>query len=143
MNDAGGVEVVLRGITHDIGPAQSTPSAPPPMVLAQRVLAAEREPDKHRAIVNLRTLTLLRWLDDPLPNVAWENDDRHPPAIHPDDIGRAKALSKDLATRTRVFGTVRLRSVTGEWMRVAVEASLLVLDQHTTAALVTVSMAEA
>jgi hypothetical protein len=43
------------------------------MVLAQQVLAAEQEPGKHRTIVNLRTLTLLRWVDDPMPGIVWEN----------------------------------------------------------------------
>lgn len=142
INDQGDLEVVLRGITHDIGPAGTTPSAPPQMVLAQRVLAAEKEPGRHRAIVNLRTLTLLRWVDDPLPGVAWENDRQHPPAIHPDDIPAAKTLSKDLARHTRVTGILRLRSVTGEWMQVQLEASLMLLDQHTTAALVIVSTSQ-
>jgi hypothetical protein len=139
VNEHGEPEVVLRGITHDVGAAESTPSAPEPMVLAQRVLVAEREPGKHRAIVNLRTLTLLRWLEEPLPGVAWENDAIHPPAIHPDDIAIAKQLSSDLSTQTRVTGQVRLRSTAGGWMPVTVEASLMLLDQHTTAALVILS----
>lgn len=132
-------EVVLRGVTHDIGPADSTPSAPPRMVLAQQVLAAQQEPGKHRAIVNLRTLTLLRWIDDPMPGIAWENDADHPPAIHPDDIPTAKRMSDQLATAGRVSDLVRLRTTTGEWATVRVDANLMLLDQHTTAALVTVS----
>jgi hypothetical protein len=139
INDAGGVEVVLRGITHDIGPADRTPSAPPRMVLAQQVLAAEQEPGRHRAIVNLRTLTLLRWVDDPMPGIAWENDAEHPPAIHPADIPLAKNISTRLASEGRVKERLRLRTVTGTWTPVTVEACLMLLDQHTTAALVTVS----
>jgi hypothetical protein len=140
-NDAGGVEVVLHGITHDIGPAETTPSAPPPvpMVLAQQVLAAAREPDKHRAIVNLRNLTLLRWLDEPMPGVAWELDAEHPPGIHPDDLEVAKTLSAGLATAGRVAGVVRLRSTAGGWVQVSLTANLMLLDQHTTAALVTLA----
>ncbi len=131
--------VVLRGITHDLGPAESTPSAPPRMVLAQQVLAAEQEPGKHRAIVNLRTLTLLRWVDDPMPGVAWENDAEHPPAIHPGDLTLATQMSAQLATAGRVRRELRLRSTSGEWLTVQIEASLMLLDQHTTAALVTLS----
>jgi hypothetical protein len=53
-------ETIVRGITHDIGAAEQTPSAPPRMVLAQQVIAAEKQPGKHRAIINLRQLTLIR-----------------------------------------------------------------------------------
>ncbi len=79
----GATETVLRGITHDLGPAETIPAAPYKMLLAQQVLAAEREPGRYRAIVNLRNLTLLRWIDDPMPGLAWQNDTtpatRNPP----------------------------------------------------------------
>jgi len=109
------------------------------MVLAQQVIAAEREPGKHRAIMNLRTLTLLRWVDDPMPGVAWENNGQHKPALNPEDLPIARRMSAGLATGGRVEGVLRVRSVTGGWMPVAVTANLMLLDQHTTAALVTVS----
>jgi hypothetical protein len=142
VGDTGGPEVVLRGITHDIGAADSTPSAPPRLVLAQQVLAAEREPGKYRAIVNLRKLTLLRWLDDPMPGIAWENDSKYPPGIHPDDLPVAMRMSQELASTSRVEETLRLRGVTGEWVPVIVAARLMLLDQHTTAALVTLSQSK-
>ena len=134
----GQIQVVLRGITHDIGPADETPSAPPRIVLAQQVLAAERQPGTHRAIINLRNLRLIRWVDDPMPGVAWEYDAGYEPAIHPDDLPAGKQMSERLVDG-RVEGTVRLRSVTGSWIQVAISANLMVLDVHTTAALVTVS----
>ncbi len=135
----GAKEVVLRGITHDIGPMDSTPSAPRAMMLAQQVIAAERSQGRHRAIMNLRTLTLVRWIDDPMPGVAWENDAPHPPAIHPDDLPLARRMSGQLGTAEQSEGVLRVRSVDGGWMPVAVTARLMLLDQHTTAALVTVS----
>src|SRR5215213_9290563 len=95
-------EVVLRGITHDIGPAATTPSAPPKLLLAQQVLTAERQPGRYRAIVNLRNLTLLRWIDDPMPGIAWENSAPFPPALHPDDLAKAKVMSAALASSGRV-----------------------------------------
>jgi NhaP-type Na+/H+ and K+/H+ antiporter len=48
-------------------------------------------------------------------------------------------MSRQLTTDDRVEGTLRVRSVSGDWMAVGVTASLMLLDQHTTAALVTVS----
>jgi hypothetical protein len=38
---------------------------------------------EHRAIVNLRTLTLLRWVDELALGVASEDDAEHPPTIPP------------------------------------------------------------
>lgn len=131
-------QIVVRGITHDIGPADATPSAPPRMVLAQQVLAAERQPGTYRAIINLRNLRLIRWVDDPMPGVAWEYDAEYEPAIHPDDLPAARQMSQRLADG-RVEGTLRLRSADGGWMHLTISASLMLLDQHTTAALITVS----
>lgn len=131
-------ERLLRGITHDIGPADTTPSAPSKLLLAQQVLAAARVPGTHRAIVNLRNLTLLRWYDDAMPGVAWEHDAANPPALHPDDVPKAKAMSAALATAERVSDVLRVRATSGNWMPVHVDAGLILLDQHTTAALVTV-----
>jgi hypothetical protein len=74
-----------------------------------------------------------------MPGIAWENDAEHPPAIHPDDLAVAKQMSAQLATAGRVGRALRLLGTSGEWVSVQVEASLMLLDQHTTAALVTLS----
>jgi hypothetical protein len=137
----GRTEIVVRGITQDIGPAETTPAAPTVtrVVLAERVLIAERERGKYRAVVDLRTLDVLRWIDEPPSGVAWENNGPYRPAIHPDDVPVAMQLSGQLATADRVEGNLRVRAISGDWIAVAVTASLMLLDQHTTAALVTVS----
>lgn len=134
-------EVVLRGITQDTGPARITPSGPAAITVAQRVLMAEREPDKYRAIVDLRSLTLVRWVesDPPMPGIAWEIDAPYPPAIHPADLRKARDMSRWLARGDRVEGILRLRGTQGGWVPVAVTAVLVVLDTHTNAALVTLS----
>lgn len=140
----GRVELIVRGITHDIGLAESVPAAPPPIpvLLAQQVLAAEATPGRWRAIVDLRTMRLLKWLDNPMPGVAWTLDAPHRPAIHRDDLRSAVGLSDDLALRGRAEGFLRLRSEDGGWMKVGVSAALMALDQHTTAALVTLTTLE-
>lgn len=137
-NADGQTEVILRGITHDIGEAGSTPSAPQPMVLAERVLAAQREPGTYRAIVDLRTLRLLRWIDEATPGIAWENESPFPPGIHPDDVPIARQMVEELAVQDRTADKLRLRGTGGEWVDLMIEASLMLLDQHTTAALVTI-----
>ncbi|GHH62493.1 GAF domain-containing protein [Lentzea cavernae] len=140
----GRVELVVRGITHDIGPAESVPAAPPPIpiLLAQQVLAAEATPGRWRAIVDLRTMRLLKWLDNPMPGVAWTLSGPQRPAVHRGDLHSAVRLSNDLAASGRAEGILRLRAEDGGWMDVAVSAALMALDQHTTAALVTLTVPE-
>ncbi|MFD0201433.1 MULTISPECIES: GAF domain-containing protein [Saccharothrix] len=138
----GEIELIVRGITHDIGPAESVPTAPPstPVLLAQQVVAAEATPGRWRAIVDLRTMRLLRWLDDPLPGIAWKLDTPHRPGIHRQDLVTAVGMSNALAASGRARGSLRLRAEDGEWIRVTATAALMLLDQHTTAAMVTLTM---
>ena len=135
-------EVIVRGITQATGRAATALSEPHPIVtIQQRVIEAEYRPGRHRAIVDLRTLSLVRWVapDPPMPGIAWEVSAGHKPAIHREDLRRAREMSGRLATSSRVEGVLRLRAASGGWQAVHVAASLMLLDQHTTAALVTLS----
>lgn len=129
-------QVVLRGVTHDVGAADAAPSAPP-VVLAQQVLAGLAEPGAHRAIVNVRTLKPIRWLDEPMPGIAWEYepaDGEH--WIHPDDLNQARALVDGLA-RSSQSGRIRFRTTDHDWQQIAVTGNLVILDSNTNAALLT------
>ncbi|MFE3195173.1 GAF domain-containing protein [Nocardia sp. NPDC059240] len=135
---AGRSEVYLRGVTHDIGDATDVRAAPPPVILEHRVLDAAAAAGDFRAIVDLRTLRLLRWMGPAMPGVAWQSLSGEPePQIHPDDMGTAKAMSRDLA-HSHTSGQLRVRALDGGWRTVQARAVLMALDQHTTAALVTV-----
>ena len=134
-----GVHVVCRGITHDLGDADTTPSAPQGKQLAQRVIDAEAVPGTYRAIVELTGLTLLRWVDEPMPEVAWRLEDGYQAAVHDDDRGTAKLMADQVREDGRATGVLRVRAADGGWMQVAVDARLMQLDQHTNAALVFVS----
>jgi hypothetical protein len=133
-------DVLARGITQVIGPAAAAPHVAAPLVtIAQRVVDAEGRPGVHRAIVDHGKLSLVRWLDPPMPGIAWEINAPHKPAIHPADVRHARQMSAQLATSDRVEGVIRLRTTWGSWRAVQVTASLMLVDQHTTAALVTLS----
>ncbi|MFJ9365463.1 GAF domain-containing protein [Nocardia sp. NPDC101769] len=135
---AGNSEVFMRGVTHDIGDATDVSAAPPPVILEHRVLDAAAAEGDFRAIVDLRTLRLLRWMGPAMPGIAWQSLAGEPePAIHPDDIETAKTMSRNLA-HSRTSGRLRLRTLDGAWKSVRARAVLMALDQHTTAALVTV-----
>lgn len=132
----GSRHVILRGITHDLGPAETHPGAAPPLVLAQQVLAGLAEPGTHRTIINLRTLRILRWLDEPMPGLVWTLDDNDAPHwIHPDDLAKAQAMTEGLA-RGKTSADLRFRADDG-WRRLHVTAHLVLLDHTTTAALLT------
>jgi len=135
--------VVLRGITQDLGPANETPAAPPPPVLEQRLLDSMAEPGTYRALVNLKTLRILRWIDDPMPELAW----RHRPEatapepwVHPDDEAIGRDLSAGLS-HGHAQATLRLATTNGDWMGVQIVAHIVLLDQHTTAGLFTMRRA--
>lgn len=133
----GAEEVVLRGITHDIGPADDTPAAPPPVILEQRVLESTAEPGTYRALVNLKSLKIIRWIDEPPYELGWElKVGRTQPWIHPDDEPAARRLS-DLMRSGRATGELRLRGAAGQWVDTHIVANIVLLDQHTTAGLFT------
>jgi hypothetical protein len=134
-----GTHVVCRGITHDLGDAGTTPSAPRGNMLAQRVVDAEAEPGTYRAVVELTNLTLLRWVGPPMPKVAWKLEDGYHAAVHDDDLATAKELAARLRVDGRAMGALRVRAADGGWMQVRVDARLMQLDEHTSAALVFVS----
>lgn len=134
-------ERILRGVTHDIGPANDVPSAPPPVILEHHVLDAKIKAGEYLAYVDLRKLTLIKWRGEPMPGIAWESVAGEPdPAIHPDDIDTAKRLSAGLA-RGSTSGVIRFRGLDGLWKPLHLEVSLMVFDQHTTGGLVTVTEA--
>lgn len=140
INAEGGTEVVLRGITHDIGPADQTPAASPPIVLEQRLLDSMAEPGQYRAIMNLKNFRIIRWLDEPMPSLGWELDEQNPlPWIHDDDLLAAHELADGLASASKMTGTLRFRGHDGHWHPVAVTLNLVLLDQHTTAGMLTIS----
>ena len=51
----------------------------------------------------------------------------------------ADALTAELATSPRTTGTLRFRGHDGHWHSFAVTLNLVLLDQHTTAGMITIS----
>ncbi len=54
-----------------------------PNDLAQRILKGLAQPGVHRALVDLKTWTLLKWLDDPCPFYDWRANERGAPPFTP------------------------------------------------------------
>lgn len=135
-NSEGRTEKLIRGLNINTAPTRTLSPEQQPIILAQQLLAAVAEPGTYRALVNLRTLTLLKWVDDPMPELHWEYDPANHPKLHPDDLPIAQEMSRGLK-HGKTQAVLRLRGRDGNWIPVHATAHLALLNQHTTAALVT------
>jgi hypothetical protein len=141
QNVDGGIEVVERGITYDLGPVEASPAVATPqeMVLAARVVAAARVPGQWRGIWDLQHNWLIKWIDDPAPRLVWQFNEQYERALHPDDRFTYVRMRRDLARDGGAEGILRFRASDGGWIRYAVDARLMLLNERTTSALITLT----
>lgn len=129
---------IARGISQEIA-AGGASSEPEPLVLLEhRLLEADTPPGEYRALVNLRNLRLIRWVHgSPVPDeIAWRRNRGEPdPEVHPDDRQEMIDMARGLA-KASTSGRLRVRGVDGTWIPISARASLVAIDQETTAALV-------
>ena len=103
------------------------------------MLESIAEPGAYRALINLKTFRILRWIDPAMPGLAWRHtphESEHHAWIHEDDMAIAQRLSDDLVSG-HGRATLRLAGTEREWLVVDISANIVLLDQHTTAALFT------
>lgn len=121
----------LHGVTCDITVGES--AIAPPLSFAESVVEAElaAQVGAHSMLMDIRTLTAIRWLSAPLEVVQDRStgDPDRDPAIHPDDILAAQAIARSIATAP-AEGRVRVRSVDGGWVGLHVTATLMHLDHE-------------
>ena len=131
-----GPQIVMHGITHDIGPADDVPQAPQLAVLERRVLDAAVRPGTHRAIVDVRSGRIIQWVDSPPTVIDWAV-----PGVdifHPDDASRVQDLNR--LVDGAATATIRLRGTDTPWRPVKVTSQPMLLDNATTAALWTIDL---
>ena len=82
--------------------------------LGQRILNGLAQPGVHRALVDLNTWKLLKWLDEPCPFFDWHTREGGEPLVHPDDAPEmaAMAIEFDSGAASKVL---RLRALGGGW----------------------------
>lgn len=121
----------LHGVTCDITEGES--AIAPPLTFAESVVEAElaSQVGAYSVLVDLRTLTAIRWLSPPLRSVQCERTGvtALDPAIHPDDVAVAQRIAQDILVAP-TEGEVRVRGVDGGWVRLHLSAALMVLDQE-------------
>jgi hypothetical protein len=110
--------------------------------LAQRILNGLAQPGVHRALVDLNTWALLKWLDDPCPFFDWRRTRSDATAVHPAD-GR---LFAEMTRMTREFtgGSVsrvmRMRGTDGGWTPIHVTVSRVEIEDDVYAGLVSLRL---
>ena len=105
--------------------------------LGQRIVDGLARPGVHRALVDIRRWTLLKWLDDPCPFYDWRQPGDE--VVHPEDQPLTQAMTEEFVDgpTSRVL---RLRGQGGGWVRVHVTVNRVALDDKTVAGLLSLRL---
>jgi hypothetical protein len=103
--------------------------------LAQRILDSLARPGSYRALVDLNTWTLLKWLDEPCPLYDWRVR-AGTPRVHPDDGPLLEAMTRELGggVTERVL---RLPGHHRDWVPMHVTVHRVELEPGTYAGMIT------
>jgi hypothetical protein len=135
-DDAGHELLICRAMNWRSARAEA-PAAPND--LAQRILNGLAQPGVHRALVDLSSWNLLKWLDDPCPFYDWRASEKGAPVVHPDDGAGMKAMTTDFGegSASRVL---RLRAHDGGWTPIHVTVHRVELEENTFAGLLSLRL---
>jgi Family of unknown function (DUF5628)/Domain of unknown function (DUF5593) len=107
--------------------------------LANQILEGMAQDGIHRALLDLKALHLLKWLDPPCPHIDWRGNHPDRPFVHPDDRPIMYSMLEKLALKP-VDGLLRLRSKHGQWALMHTTAYRVKLLDDTYAALVCIRL---
>ncbi len=134
------LERAADGTEHLIARAMNWRSSRPGPVtpqdtLAQRILDSLARPGTYRALVDINTWTLLRWLDEPCPLYDWQSrsDTRW---VHPDDAPLLAAMTAELDSGV-TERVLRLPGLDTEWVALHVTVHRVQLEPGIFAGMIT------
>lgn len=107
--------------------------------LAQKILDGLAQAGVHRALVDLNTWTLLKWLDEPCPFYDWRANEPDRPRVHPDDYELIAAMTKEFADGA-TSGVLRLPGCDTAWVPVHVTINRIELEPETFAGLISLRL---
>ena len=107
----------------------------PPDQLAQRILDGLSQTGVHRALVDLTTWKLLKWLDDPCPHYDW----RHSVQFHPDDRDELIPMAEEFETGSS-SRVLRLPGVRSGWVPMHVTVNRIEVANGNVAGLITLRL---
>ncbi len=107
--------------------------------LAQQILSGLAQKGVHRAVFDLKSWTLLKWLDEPCPFYDWRRSAAGSPRVHPDDEPSMFSMTTEFAhgSTSRVL---RLPGFGGTWVPVHVTVSRVKLAEQTFAGLISLRL---
>ena len=106
--------------------------------LAQRILNGLAQAGVHRALVDLKNWTLLKWLDDPAPFYDWRgNEDTQ--RVHPEDEHVVAAMTTEF-TDGATSRVLRLPGNDTDWVPVHVTVNRVELEPDTFAGLLSLRL---
>jgi hypothetical protein len=108
-------------------------------VLAERILNGVAQPGVHRALVDLKTWTLLKWLDDPCPFYDWRGSEERGPPVHPDDELEMTSMATEFGAES-TSRVLRLRARGGGWTPIHITAHRVELEEDTFAGLLSLRL---
>lgn len=107
--------------------------------LAHQILRGMSEDGVYRAVLDLGTWRLLKWLDPPCPHFDWRGEHADRPLVHPKDDPALQAMTQQFATGP-AYGILRLRSSSG-WTPMHITVSRIALADGVFAGLVSARLA--
>jgi len=107
--------------------------------LGRRILSGVAEPGVHRALVDLNTWKLLKWLDEPCPFFDWHVREGGDPIVHPDDGPEMAAMTVEFDSGEAAH-VLRLRAVGGGWTPVHVTVRRIEVAAETYAGLLSMRL---
>jgi hypothetical protein len=107
--------------------------------LAQRILNGLAQAGVHRALVDLKNWTLLKWLDEPCTFYDWRGSKSDRPKVHPDDEHLMSTMTKEFVdgATSRVL---RMQGHDVDWVPVHVTVNRVELEPDTFAGLVSLRL---
>ncbi|MBV9319641.1 MAG: hypothetical protein JO106_06970, partial [Mycobacterium sp.] len=106
--------------------------------LAEQILSGLAQPGVHRALADLKSWTLLKWLDEPCPFYDWHSK-ADSPRVHPDDEPVMRSMTTEFANGATA-GVLRLPGHGGTWVPVHVTVSRVELEAETYAGLISLRL---
>lgn len=103
---------------------------------AAHLLDGLTEPGVHRALVDLTSWTLLKWLDEPVPFFDWRASMAGERAVYPSDHAEMSRMAAEFANGT-TSGVLRMVATDGGWTPVHVTVERVELSDGVYAGLAT------
>ena len=107
--------------------------------VAQRILSGLAQAEVHRALVDLDSWRLLKWLDEPCPFYDWHSGETDRPRVHPDDKDVMASMTKEFVEgpTSRVL---RMRGFKDDWVALHITIDRVELEPETFAGLVSLRL---